>query len=1101
MSKRAALNKASKDATQKKLKFTTKAASASAPAPAPQAQKTAWEPPVLEEDDFGHEEEEEAEEDEQQQMPMDDVADAVEAMSMDHNYLSERYLVANSLFTPEKYERPALLENGSVPRLFMHTDTTYGIVDKQLEIRLWAITQQGHSCLVRVRGFTPYFYVDVGSQWEAEMLRERLEGHLQTKYNGKKPRWAPNYIDTFVVAIEPVRGCSLCGYHKGTDLRTMYKFYLCRPSYVAVARDCFEYVNQAVCTRKYATYEGNVAYELRYMIDAKINGCEWLQLSDAAAAAGCVNVKVSSAQYEFLVNHNNVPITAIRSSEKGDLAPMRFLSYDIEVLRKKRGFPTAKEDPVIMIAAALQVVGIGIVHQVQFCLKSRIFTDGGKDTGSFMAREGVSVYAFDTEAAMLLAFSQYIQACDPEALTGWNISNFDLPFLAERAKQLAIFDEWMSFSRINDKPVWIRQKTFQSKAYGAKTSNEMMCEGRFDHDGLTYMLRGVMEKFRSYKLNFISKKVLNDQKLDVDHTQIPTLYEGTDEDRTRLAHYCLQDTLLPLRLLEKLMAVINGIEQARVTGVPIKWLLERGQGIKTQSNLLRYKQPCEFAPSRSAKSNTEVTGGGDVKEPLRGFYQVPLASLDFASLYPSIMIAYNICFSTKVELSWARANLKPEDYWIPYPSIDKKTPEMLAEEAKQAEIERAAGIKRKKKSKKERERKAMEAQFAGMEPDFCFVKRHIRQGVLPLLLETLLDARRNVKKMMGSDAAKKDKLYYSVLDGRQLALKVVCNSVYGFLKAFILTDKDLMSAVTSYGRNMIYKVHDVIKTEFADNDVVDCAACRAMGIDPEIEPKTGEVDLRPRTRTKAFIVYGDTDSVMVNFGDITLADCARLGAAAAKMCTDRMEKPNSLAFETIKLRTLYLNKKRYAALEIEKIIPGEHMNDAIKRGKLSVKGLEGKRRDNAPIGSDTQNAVIKILLKEGNVEKAEELVRQVISDLLTDKVDMSKLIISKGLSKTEEQYLKSGSKQQHVELQRRMRKRSRFTGEAVPETGDRVPFIIKADTATQTASRKEKASELSEDPIYAQKEGVPINKEYYIHKQIWPAVSFVMRYFDKINFF
>jgi pentatricopeptide repeat protein len=202
-----------------------------------------------------------------------------------------------------------------------------------------------------------------------------------------------------------------------------------------------------------------------------------------------------------------------------------------------------------------------------------------------------------------------------------------------------------------------------------------------------------------------------------------------------------------------------------------------------------------------------------------------------------------------------------------------------------------------------------------------------------------------------------------------------------------------------------------------------------------------------------------------------------------------MEKPNSLAFETIKLRSLYLNKKRYAALEIERIIPGEHMNDAIKRGKVSIKGLEGKRRDNAPIGSDTQNAVIKILLKEGDVEKAEALVKGVIADLLQDKIDMSKLIISKGLSKTEEQYLKGGTKQQHVELQRRMRKRARFTGEAVPETGDRVPFIMKADTATVTASRKEKASELSEDPLYAQKHGVPINMEYYIHKQIWPAVN------------
>jgi DNA polymerase delta subunit 1 len=262
-----------------------------------------------------------------------------------------------------------------------------------------------------------------------------------------------------------------------------------------------------------------------------------------------------------------------------------------------------------------------------------------------------------------------------------------------------------------------------------------------------------------------------------------------------------------------------------------------------------------------------------------------------------------------------------------------------------------------------------------------------------------------------------------------------------------------------------------------------------MGIDPEVEPAEGEPDLRPRTRTKAFVVYGDTDSVMVNFGDVILADCARLGAAAAKMCTEAMEAPNSLAFESIKLRSLYLNKKRYASLEILNIIPGERMCDAIRRAKMSIKGLEGKRRDNAPIGSDTQNEVIEILLREADVEKAERYVMQVIEDLMMDRTDMSKLVITKGLSKTEDQYDKGGSKQQHVELRKRIRKRAKYTGEAVPETGDRVPFIMKAGVNKKSGSKgADKASDLSEDPLFAQRNGIPINKEYYIHKQIWPAV-------------
>ena len=62
---------------------------------------------------------------------------------------------------------------------------------------------------------------------------------------------------------------------------------------------------------------------------------------------------------------------------------------------------------------------------------------------------------------------------------------------------------------------------------------------------------------------------------------------GNNQTRRRLAVYCLKDAILPLRLLEKLMCVINYMEMARVTGVPLSCLLSRGQQIKVMSQLLR----------------------------------------------------------------------------------------------------------------------------------------------------------------------------------------------------------------------------------------------------------------------------------------------------------------------------------------------------------------------------------------------------------------------------------------------------------------------------------------------------------------------------------
>lgn len=65
------------------------------------------------------------------------------------------------------------------------------------------------------------------------------------------------------------------------------------------------------------------------------------------------------------------------------------------------------------------------------------------------------------------------------------------------------------------------------------------------------------------------------------------MQNGNDQTRRRLAVYCLKDAMLPLRLLEKLMCVINYMEMARVTGVPLTYLLSRGQQIKVVSQLLR----------------------------------------------------------------------------------------------------------------------------------------------------------------------------------------------------------------------------------------------------------------------------------------------------------------------------------------------------------------------------------------------------------------------------------------------------------------------------------------------------------------------------------
>lgn len=570
--------------------------------------------------------------------------------------------------------------------VFQHIDTTYAINKNTKEpvIRVWGCTSEGQSVLLEVPDFKPYFYAQLPYGTDIEQVCKNMDAYLSNKDRSKNKM--PNYV---LNAVKEHKR-SIRGYHRDADLSVMYKFVMSQPGYVAKARDALEFANKSVVAERCATYEGNVPFALRYMVDSKLGGCQWMRLPKTKYQTESSRYgKKSRCQIEVKCNWKDViPIdTDDEEHEGGALAPMRVLSFDIEVYRKERGFPKAEENPVITICTALSVIGKGILHKA-------VFTTAPKGKGCADVPDA-DMHVFEHEIDLLRSFTNYVIQADPDAFTGWNIEGFDWPYMFKRAEVLhkkyqedivinkklrdeigvklgkaqidnneskasrlklkltQLNKEWSflrnalnftfaEFSRMLGKKAYLREKTFNSKAYGAKKSYEMMCDGRFNYDGLIFMLRGQMTKYRSYKLNAISQEILGDSKVDVGYDQIPILYDGTDTDRARLSFYCLKDSILPLDLLDKLMAFINGIEQSRVTGVPLKWLLSRGQGVKTFSNLLRYKMDCELVPSKSSDSNSAFTAGGHVEEPIRGYYTVPIATLDFASLYPSIMIAYNV---------------------------------------------------------------------------------------------------------------------------------------------------------------------------------------------------------------------------------------------------------------------------------------------------------------------------------------------------------------------------------------------------------------------------------------------------------------------------
>ena len=627
---------------------------------------------------------------------------------------------------------PALPLSVQVVDVDYYTDVATDSHETRAVLRLFGVTRDGVSVLMHVPDFQPYFYVRVPTLSEdpADDARRVSDALIHALNHALlKPSHAWDYVPESVVAVLALARRSIRNY-SFVESEPFLKIVMTLPSLVAPCRQLLEdglvlqlpprrggaWVDAVNLT--FDTFESNCAFALRFMVDLGVVGCGWVSVAGGRWTPRAPEGYTSRCQLEVDVAHADLKAHPTTDPEWMDVAPMRILSFDIECMGRDGIFPEAEHDPVIQIANYVQLQGeASSVVAVIFTL------DTCSSTGC-----GAQVLSFDTEAALLRAWAAFVRCADPDLLTGYNIVNFDLPYLLDRAQALGLAD-FPYLGRVTATKTRAKEKVFQSKQTGARKSKEINVEGCVVFDAFVIFQRD--ERLSSLSLNFVSSHFLGDQKEDVPHTAISGLQRGSADDRRRLAIYCLKDARLPLDLLRKRMKVVNYVEMARVTGVPLSYLLTRGQQIKVMSMLYRKCRPLGLVlPVARDRVEGEKYEGATVIEPVKGFYKDhPIATLDFASLYPSIMQAHNLCYSTLLRRQDV-ARLPPADVTTS-PTGD------------------------------------------------CFVKATRRKGVLPMILEELLAARKQAKKDMKAAQARADDAAYAVYDGRQLALKVSANSVYG----------------------------------------------------------------------------------------------------------------------------------------------------------------------------------------------------------------------------------------------------------------------------------------------------------------------------------
>jgi DNA polymerase elongation subunit (family B) len=547
-------------------------------------------------------------------------------------------------------------------------------------------------------------------------------------------------------------------------------------------------------------------------------------------------------------------------------------------------------------------------------------------------------------------------------------------------------------------------------------------------------------------------------KDDVTPKDIFRMTNGTADDRSVIAKYCIQDCNLVHYLFNKSDVLTGFIEMAKICSVPINFLVMRGQGIKLTSFIAKKcREKRTLMPVIEKGGLDEGYEGAIVLDPKCDLYlDNPVACNDYASLYPSSMISENLSHDSKVwttEYDLA-GNLIEE--WGEKDEAGNYIYDNLPGYS-YVDVKYDAYVYRRKHPKAAAE-KVLNGyklcRFAQPVPN----ENGDGEAIMPAVLKELLKARKDTRKKQKDE---KDSFMWQVLEQRQLGYKVTANSLYGQCGAKTSTfyEKDIAACTTATGRKLLTYGKRIIE-ECYGNKICDTT-------------NYGKV------QTRAEYIYGDTDSVFYTFNledldgnkirgkkalEITIELAQQVGDVSAKF----LKSPHDFEYEKTFMPFCLLSKKRYVGMKYEKD------PNVCKRNEM---GIVLKRRDNAPIVKDIYGGIIDILMKKQNIQEAIDFLRGCLQNIVEEKYPMEKLIITKSL--------RSGYKNPqgiaHKVLADRIT--ARDPGNK-PSSGDRIPFVY-----ISTSDKKALQGEKIETPTFITENKLKIDYSFYITNQIMKPVQ------------
>lgn len=200
-------------------------------------------------------------------------------------------------------------------------------------------------------------------------------------------------------------------------------------------------------------YETGLPQLVRFMVDLGIYGVNWIELPRGSFTTRDPTTQMSKCQLEVDTDVKSLTSHAPHGTWSS-IAPLRIFSFDIECAGRKGIFPDANIDACIQIASVIKEFGSETpMYRAIFCL------------GSCAHIPDAHVFSFESEIEMLSSWSSFFNRVDPDVIIGYNTSNFDFPYLLDRAKYFGLSD-FSLLGRLKSNRSVARNSFFSSKAYG-----------------------------------------------------------------------------------------------------------------------------------------------------------------------------------------------------------------------------------------------------------------------------------------------------------------------------------------------------------------------------------------------------------------------------------------------------------------------------------------------------------------------------------------------------------------------------------------------------------------------------------------------------------